>query len=58
VTSLQPLSQLGEAMQDLRVVGCYKVQELALGLPHLKPTAYVSFFNSGVQEVAVAGMLV
>jgi hypothetical protein len=54
VTSLQPLSQLGEGVEYLIVSGCSRVQEVVLELPHIQPTAQVSFFESGVREVLLA----
>jgi hypothetical protein len=55
VTSLQPLSQLGEGLQKLSVVGCKRVQEEILELPHVQPTADVVVSYSNVQEVVLAG---
>jgi hypothetical protein len=54
VTSLHPLSQLGEGMQELTVVGCKRVQEEVLELPHVQPTAMVSVVDSNVREVVLA----
>jgi Leucine-rich repeat (LRR) protein len=55
VTSLQPLSQLGEGLQKLRVIECKKVQEEVLELPRVQPTADVIVQESNVREVVVAG---
>jgi hypothetical protein len=55
VTSLQLLSQLGEGLQKLRVVGCRRVQEEVLELPHVQPTADVVVECSSVKEVVLAG---
>jgi hypothetical protein len=55
VTSLQPLSQLGEGLQTLRVVGCSRVREEVLELPHVQPTADVVVDCSRVKEVVLAG---
>jgi hypothetical protein len=55
VTSLQPLSQLGQGLLRLRVLGCKKVQEVVLELPHVKPTADVLVSRSNVKEVMLAG---
>jgi Leucine-rich repeat (LRR) protein len=55
VTSLQPLSQLGEGLQGLIVHGCKSVQEEVLELPHVQPTANVSVRESNVREVLLAG---
>jgi Leucine-rich repeat (LRR) protein len=57
VTSLQPLSHLGQGLRDLRVIGCSRVQERVLELPHVQPTAYVSVQDSNVREVVLAGGL-
>jgi Leucine-rich repeat (LRR) protein len=48
VTSLQPLSQLRNAIEYLKVSGCYGVEDVVLELPHIQPTAHVSFHASGV----------
>jgi hypothetical protein len=58
VTSLQPLSQLGEGIQHLNVGGCSRVQEVVLELPHVQPTARVGVYCSGVREVVLAGGVV
>jgi hypothetical protein len=55
VTSLQPLSELGEGLQKLRVVRCNRVQEEVLELPHVQPTADVVVIYSRVKEVVLAG---
>jgi hypothetical protein len=55
VTSLQPLSQLGEGLQELVVKECSAVQEEVLELPHVKPTADVVVESSNVKEVVLAG---
>jgi hypothetical protein len=55
VTSLQPLSQLGEGLQILRVYGCTGVQEEVLELPHVQPTADVDVSCSNLREVVLAG---
>jgi hypothetical protein len=55
VTSLQPLSQLGEGLQKLVVKECSAVQEEVLELPHVKPTAGVVVESSNVKEVVLAG---
>jgi Leucine-rich repeat (LRR) protein len=55
VTSLQPLSQLGKELQKLSVVGCNRVQEEILELPHVQPTVDVVVRHSNVQEVVLAG---
>jgi hypothetical protein len=41
LTSLQPLSQLGEGLQKLRVYDCLGGEDEVLELPHVKPTAEV-----------------
>jgi hypothetical protein len=55
VTSLQPLSQLGEGLQTLSVSFCEGVQEEVLELPHVQPTADVDVKHSNVREVVLAG---
>jgi Leucine-rich repeat (LRR) protein len=55
VTSLQPLSQLGPGLQELEVIGCSKVREEVLELPHVQPTADVDVEDSNVREVVLAG---
>jgi hypothetical protein len=55
VTSLQPLSLLGEGLQKLEVFDCRSVQEEVLELPHVQPTAGVRVSNSRVKEVVLAG---
>jgi Leucine-rich repeat (LRR) protein len=55
VTSLQPLSQLGEGLQKLRVYHCEQVQEEVLELPHVQPSANVTATHSNVKEVVLAG---
>jgi Leucine-rich repeat (LRR) protein len=57
VTSLQPLSQLMEGLQELKVCFCNDVQEEVLELPHVQPTADVLVFDSNVREVVLAGGL-
>jgi Leucine-rich repeat (LRR) protein len=55
VTSLQPLSQLGEGLREMIVFGCKGVQEEVLELPHVQPTAIVAVNGSNVREVVLAG---
>jgi Leucine-rich repeat (LRR) protein len=55
LTSLQPLSQLWEGLERLRVSGCHSVQEEVLELPHVQPSADVVAANSNVREVVLAG---
>jgi hypothetical protein len=55
VTSLQPLSQLGEGLQKLVVNGCMSVQEFTLELPHVQPSATVLIHESKVWDVVLAG---
>jgi Leucine-rich repeat (LRR) protein len=55
VTSLQPLSQLGEGLQRLNVVKCNNVQEEIIELPHVQPTADVGVIAGNVKEVVLAG---
>jgi hypothetical protein len=55
VTSLQPLSQLGEGLLELTVSECSRVQEVVLELPHIQPTTKVMLYASGVREVVLAG---
>jgi Leucine-rich repeat (LRR) protein len=55
VTSLQPLSQLGEGLQELRVSWCRAVQEEVLEVPLVQPTALVVVNASNVREVVLAG---
>jgi Leucine-rich repeat (LRR) protein len=55
VTSLQPLSQLGEGLQELSVIECKAVQEEVLELRHVQPTARVTVRGSNVSEVVLAG---
>jgi Leucine-rich repeat (LRR) protein len=57
VTSLQPLSHIGEQLEMLEVVECYDVQEEVLELPHVQPTADVVVLYSTVREVVLAGGL-
>jgi hypothetical protein len=57
VTSLQPLSQLGECLQGLSVIGCQGVREEVLQLPHVQHTADVRMTQSNVREVVLAGGL-
>jgi Leucine-rich repeat (LRR) protein len=55
VTSLQPLSQLGEGLRSLRLCGCERVEEEVLKLPHVEPTAIVVVDRCSVREVVLAG---
>jgi hypothetical protein len=55
IISLQPLSQLGEGLQKLRVTDCRRVREEILELPHVQPTADVEVRQSNVREVVLAG---
>jgi Leucine-rich repeat (LRR) protein len=55
VTSLQPLSQLGEGLQKLLVDWCSRVRDKVLKLPHVRPTAHVVVRYSKVKEVVLAG---
>jgi hypothetical protein len=56
VTSLQALSQLGEGLQELRVLWCNKVRDEVLELPHVQDTAIVHVrFSGNVKEVVLAG---
>jgi Leucine-rich repeat (LRR) protein len=55
VTSLQPLSQIGEGLQKLSVSYCHRVQEEVLELPHVQPTADVFVRHGNVKEVVLAG---
>jgi Leucine-rich repeat (LRR) protein len=55
VTSLQPLRQLGEGLQVLRVFWCYGLQEEVLELPHVQPTTHVDVRYSNVREVVLSG---
>jgi Leucine-rich repeat (LRR) protein len=55
VTSLQPLSQLGEGIEYMFLDACRKVQEVVLELPHVQPTAKVIFYGRGVRELVLAG---
>jgi hypothetical protein len=55
VTSLQPLSQLGEGLEELVVKECRAVQEEVLELPNVQPTAHVVVEYSNVREVVLAG---
>jgi Leucine-rich repeat (LRR) protein len=55
VTSLQPLSQIGEGLQALLVRNCREVQEVVLELPNVWTTAHVDVYKSGVREVVLAG---
>jgi Leucine-rich repeat (LRR) protein len=57
VTSLQPLSQLGEGLKNLKVIGCSDVCEQVLELPHVRPTAGVVVKGSNVRKVVLAGAL-
>jgi hypothetical protein len=54
VTSLRPLSQLGEGLQKLEVSNCKGVQGKVLELPNVQPTADVRVACSNV-EVVLAG---
>jgi hypothetical protein len=55
VTSLRPLSQLGEGLQTLQISLCHRVQEEVLELPHVQPTAHVVVEHANVKEVVLAG---
>jgi Leucine-rich repeat (LRR) protein len=55
VTSMQPLAQLGEGLQTLKVSNCHDVQEEILELPNVQPTADVVVCYSNVKEVVLAG---
>jgi hypothetical protein len=55
VTSLQPLSQLGEGLQELVVYGCGEVQDEVLELPHVQPTSVVIVNGSNMREMVLAG---
>jgi Leucine-rich repeat (LRR) protein len=55
VTSLQPLSELGEGLEELRVSYCKRVQEEVLGLPGVKSTADVVVRGSKVRVVLAGG---
>ena len=55
VTSLQPVGQLVEGLQKLRVTDCRSVQEEVLELPHIQPTPDVNIQHSNVKEVVLAG---
>jgi hypothetical protein len=55
VTSLQPLSQLGDKLQRLVITNCSEVQEVVLQLPHVQTSAQVQIYDSGVREVVLAG---
>jgi hypothetical protein len=55
VTSLQPLSQIGEGLQKLSVSYCHGVQEEVLELPHVQPTADVFVSHGNLKEVVLAG---
>jgi hypothetical protein len=55
LSSLQPLSQLGEGLQMLEVSGCGGVQEEVLELPHVQPTADLDIGGSNLKEVVLAG---
>jgi Leucine-rich repeat (LRR) protein len=55
VASLQPLSQLGMALEEMSVWGCNQVQEEVSELPHVQPTAEVDVRDSNVREVVLAG---
>jgi hypothetical protein len=57
VTSLHPLSELGEGLQRLCVIGCKRVLEEVLELPHVQPTIYLNVSDSNVKEVVVAGLV-
>jgi hypothetical protein len=58
VTSLQPLSQLGEGLQnELKVYACQSVCEEVLELPHVQPTAAVAMNFSRVKEVVLASSI-
>jgi Leucine-rich repeat (LRR) protein len=55
VTSLQPLSLLGEGLQNLSVHDCRRVQEVVLELPHIQPKAKVEVWGTGMRQVVLAG---
>jgi hypothetical protein len=55
VTSLQPLSQLGQGLQELCIFECRGVREEVLELPHVQPSADVLVRCSHVEEVVLAG---
>jgi Leucine-rich repeat (LRR) protein len=55
VTSLQPLSQLGEGLQKLNVMGCPNVQDEVLELPNVQPTASIYVNSGSLKEVVLAG---
>jgi hypothetical protein len=55
VTSLQPLSQLGEGLEELRVIRCSGVQEKVLELAQVQTSAAVVVAGSSVREVVLAG---
>jgi hypothetical protein len=55
VTSLQPLSQLGEGLQNLVVFRCEGVQEEVLELPQVQSSASVVVRRSNVREVVLSG---
>jgi hypothetical protein len=55
VISLQPLSKLGKALRKLRVLGCGRVQEEVLDLPHVQSTVDLDVMFSKVKEVVLAG---
>jgi hypothetical protein len=54
VTTLQPLSQLREGLQELCVIGCTEVQEEVLELPHVQPSAGVVVDFSNVKVMVLA----
>jgi hypothetical protein len=55
LNSLQPLSQLGEAFQRLRVYHCKGVQEKVLEFPHVQRLD-VHVFWSNVKKVVLGGL--
>jgi hypothetical protein len=55
VTSLQPLSELGEGLQKLRVWWCNQVRESVLELPHVQPTVDLDAENRILYRVVLAG---
>jgi hypothetical protein len=57
VTSLQPLSELGEGLQKLKVSSCEQVLGGVLELPHVQPTAEVVVKKCRLYRVVLAGGL-
>jgi hypothetical protein len=55
VTSLQPLSWLGQGLQLLTVYGCKGVQDEVLELPHVQARgSVIAVWESNVKEVVLA----